>query len=218
MVDWLCTLAQVREEIKAEAGDTADDPWIIRNIPIVSQRLNVMTRTRFVPWKEEYKYDAFGPQIDDVYRYLQLGRPLLHPIDVVDALGQHLVEGVNYITVPQDNPAFQLQRTDVIYGWSYGIGFGVAFWFAPIQFQNAIHVTAIWGYRTLYPLEGWVDSNQTLDGSINSTARTFVVQDVNGVDGMAQTPAISVGNVLQLTDNSVDPATYEWMQVIAVDS
>lgn len=219
MVDWLCTLAQARAEIKAATGDTVDDAWLISNIPLVSTRINNLTRLRFVPWYELYYYDAFGAFIDDIYRKLDLGRPLLYPVTVIDALGNTLTLGTDYVTVPQDNPAWQLQRINVVFGWSYGINYGVYFWIAPLAFERAIKVTGIWGYRTNYPSEGWVDSLQTITnaGGISATARTFTVTNVNASDGYAQSPAISVGNVLQCI-TSATPPVYEWMQVIAVDS
>jgi len=221
VVDWLCTLSQVRREIKVLTGDTVDDPYLIENIPRISTRINNITRQRYIPWYELYYYDAFGPGIDDVYRKLDLGRPILTPVTVVDALKNTLVLNTDYVVVPQDSPGVQLQRINVIFGWSYGIGYGIGFWLAPIQFQRAIQITGIWGYRTNYPFEGWVDSLQALTdtGGINGTdvVSTFKVTDPGAINSNAQTPAIDVGNVLQLTNTSVTPNTYEWMQVIAVN-
>lgn len=207
MTDWLCTLAQAKSEIKALNGDSADDQWIINNIPLVSTRLNILARTRFIPWVELYYYDAFGAFIDDVYRKLDLGRPLLEPIQVIDALNNSLTEGVDYVLRPQDSPAYQLQRINTIYGWSYGVGYGVYFWIAPIQWENAIKVTAVWGYRNNYPSEGWTDSQQLLTtvGGINASVRTFDVTNVNGLDINAYSPAISVGNYLKIGEEMLGP-------------
>lgn len=200
MTDWLCTLAQARAEMKLTPDSTADDAWIIANIPLVSARINRLAQYRFIPWTEKYYYDAFGEGIDDVYRKLDLKIPLLYPIQVIDALSNSLTLGTDYVTIPQDNPAFQLQRINVVFGWSYGIGYGIAFWIAPIQFQRAIQVTGMWGYRTNYPSEGFTDTLQTLSADINDSQRTFNITNVNGVDSNAQAPCVSVGNYLYIGD------------------
>lgn len=220
MTDWLCTIAQAEAEIKITGprpGETTvttvDTSWLMSNIPLVSARINNMTRMRFVPWKEQYLYDAFGPHIDDVYRKLDLGRPILHPTEVINALGQTLTLGTDYMVKPQDSPGFQLQLINSgygWYGWSYGIGYGWAFWIAPLQYLNAIKVTGIWGYRQYYPDEGWTDSLVTLAENINTTQKTFTVSGVNGANAQGYIPALSVGNTLQIDD--------EWMQVTAINS
>ena len=215
--DWLCTLAEVQREIKDRNGsDQFDNNWIIDNIPLVSARINVKSRLRFVPYYEEYVYDAFGPHIDDTYRKIDIARPLLYPTQVINALKATLVLGVDYTTIPQDGPAFQLQMiNNTFYGWSYGFGWGSWLYLAPIQWLRAIKVTGIWGYRTFYPQEGWVGSGVTITSDIDDHQRSFTVSNVSGYDDNAQSPAISVGNVIQVGDNTTAQA-WEWMQVVAV--
>lgn len=212
--DWLCTVDQAKGEIKEESDQAADDYWLRQNIPLVSTRINNYTRTRFIPWKEEYRFDAFGSGIDDVYRQLDLGnRPLLQPLVVIDALGNSLVQNTDYVTVPQDNPAYQLQMTNNnIYGWSFGQGYGMGFWVAPIIWQRAIKVTGIWGYRTFYPQEGWTDSLQALLADMDASQRTFTVTTVDDFNADAQIPAISIGHVFQIGGGD----TLEWMQCVNI--
>lgn len=198
--------------MKVPPNSQADDDWIVSQIPLVSQRIENMTRLRFVPWKELYYYDAFGAHIDDVYRKLDLGRPLLAPVTVIDALQNTLTLGTDFVIVPQDTPAFQLQRINTIFGWSYGIGYGIGFWLAPIQFQRAIQVTGIWGYRQNYPIEGWTDSLQVVTNvsGMDASQTTFTVANVGGTDAYGRTPALSPGNTIQIDT--------EWMQVLAVNT
>jgi hypothetical protein len=213
MADWLCTLAQAKAEIKADASQTVNDDWVIANIPLVSTRINNLTRLRFVPYIQQHYYDAFGTFIDDVQRKLDLGRPILLPTAVHDAFGNDLVYGTDYVCTPQDGPFYQLQLiSQTVYGWSYGFGFGTYFWIAPGQFLRAIQITGHWGYRANYPAEGWTNSLQALTTTLNATdtVSTFGVTDPNGYDANALAPAISVGNVLQMNG--------EWMQTVAVNA
>lgn len=215
MVDWLCTLAQAKSELKVPLNDTTDDQYLIDSIPMVSTRIVNFTRQRYIPYYELYKYDAYGPGIDDVYRQLDLGRPLLLPTVVVNALQQTLVLNTDYITVPQDSPGYQLQLINqTYYGWSYGFGWGTFGWIVPFAWQNAIQVTGIWGYRNNYPADGWVDSNQTLTLSIVAGQKRFKVSSTSDYDANGMSPAISAGNVLQFISD--DGLTYEWCQVLAV--
>lgn len=221
-MDPLCTYAQVRDEAKlygTTAESLAAKQWIINNIMHLSARVEVMTRQRYVPYYKEEFYDAFGPHIDDTLRMLDLRRPILLPTRLIDAFDNELTFNTDYVFVQRDSPANQLQLiTPRVYGWSYGFGFGTYFWIAPGQFLRKIRVWGIWGSGMDYPSQ-WINSLQTIAtvGGINDTVNTFTVADVNGFNEWAYTPALSVGNTIQLINNNVDPAVYEWMRVLAID-
>ena len=173
--DRLCTLAQVRDEAKVPDSDHSGDNWIVNNLVDLGSRLNVMTRQRYLPYYQEYRYDAFGTWIDDVQRKLDLGRPILYPTQVIDAFDNVLVFDVDYVFVQKDSPNMQLQLiSNQVYGWSYGFGFGTYFWIAPGQFLRKIRVTGYWGYGQNYP-QSWIDSLQTITSDIDNHIITFAV-------------------------------------------
>lgn len=228
MVGWLCTLDQARREIKAQEGSVLDDPQIASYISTLSTRIQILARTTFVPYIQLHYYDAFGTHIDDTIRKLDLGRPILLPTAVLDAFGNNLVYGTDYVAVPQDSPFYQLQLISAsVYGWSYGFGFGSYFWIAPGQFLRKIQVTGQWGYRMGYPAEGWTDSllkinNNSVPVSASATTITLTsstsgTSGIQGFDANAQSPSVSVGNLLQV-GNGATPAVQEWMQVVGVNN
>lgn len=221
----LCTLAQVRDEAKVpfDAVQPDDDRWITNNLIDLTARIETMTRQRFVPYYKLYHFDAFGPHIDDTLRKLDLNRPLLYPTKVIDAFDNDLVLNTDYVMVQEDSPVMQLQLiSSIVYGWSYGFGFGTYFWIAPGQFIRKIKVWGVWGarsYGTDYP-SGWTDTLQTIttSGGISSTATQFTVTDVDGTNALGYKPAISPGNVFQLGDSTTNDQTqYEWLRCVAVD-
>ena len=228
MPGFYCTLDQARREVKVAEGDYNDDPRLVDYIRVLSRRLEILTRTTFVPYIQLHYYDAFGTHIDDVQRKLDLGRPILLPTAVLDAFGNNLVYGTDYVCTPQDGPFLQLQLiSQVVYGWSYGFGFGTYFWIAPGQFLRKIQVTGQWGYRSNYPAEGWTDSLLKISNNgspvtpttttLTLTSSTGGTSGLQGFDANAQSPAVSVGNVLQVSDLST-PVNTEWMMVIAVNN
>lgn len=204
MVDWLATLAQAKAELKAQSNDDADDAWIVQNLPLISTRIMNLTRTRFVPYVKLEYFDAFGTHIDDVQRKLDLNRAIMLPFAVLDAFNNQLVYNQDYVTTPQDTPYFQLQLISaLVYGWSYGFGFGTYFWIAPGQFLRKIQVAGLWGYRWNFPDDGWTYTGQVLpNGGILSTDTTFSVSSLSGPDANGVSPAISIGTTLLLGYNT----------------
>lgn len=224
MADWLCTLAQAKAEMKAEG--TTDDAWVLDNIPLVSQRIENWTRQRYTPYVGLYHFDAFGTQISDVYRRIDLGRPLLWPGAVLDAFGNSLTLNTDYMLYPDDPPWNDLQLVSgTVYGWSYGYGFGSYYWIAPGNFLRKIQIAGVWGYRDRCTTDGWRASGQSIQdtGGINASQTSLTVASGGSLSpGMYLQAGPSTMTTLVSADSwghnqlSITGTAFEWLQVTAI--
>lgn len=208
----LATLPQVRAEMKIEADDSTADAYILQALSFVSERINNSTRMLYLPKFKQYKFDSIGQGIDDFYLTIDLGRPLLSTTQVLDANGNSLILNTDYTLRPQDSPYWQLQRTKYLFGWIYGIPF------IPYNWRNNISVTGVWGYRTNYEWEGWVNTNDSVQDTtvvtggtgMTATQTTMKINSSSGYDANYNAPRFNVGNFLQVDT--------EFMVVQAVNS
>jgi hypothetical protein len=68
-------------------------------------------------------------------------------------------------------------------------------------YYNSIVIDGVWGYRTNYATEGWVDTLTTLAANITTTtANTFTVADIDGLDELYRSPSMSAGGLWKIDD------------------
>ncbi|MCK5641863.1 MAG: hypothetical protein KAJ19_13755, partial [Gammaproteobacteria bacterium] len=69
--------------------------------------------------------------------------------------------------------------------------------FSTTNREGAIKITGEWGFHD-DPANRWLDSNDTLQANINTSANSVLVSDADGTDYWLDTPRFSPGNVIKI--------------------
>lgn len=196
------TLAQAQTELSAQntAATTEALNYLQQALFFVSDRINKEfpigdvpgLYMEFAPRVDTRYYDAYGIHINDFERLLFLDYPLLSPT-MVTISNNELTLNTQYVPEPRNNtPIASLRRKAASFGWAAG-------WGVPsIEWQDAIQVTGVWGFRTRYAMEGWLASLDSIQnvGGINASATSITVTDADGANGNGITPRFSPGALL----------------------
>lgn len=115
MADQLCTLAQVRLRIRAEAGDTGDDPLITELIEQVSAWIQGYTGRRFVPVASaDYFFDTLAGYVLRV----PIGIRAVTFLGVNSSVHQPDAGGT-YTEVPATDYLLRPKAQDIEGGWPF---------------------------------------------------------------------------------------------------
>ncbi len=186
MVNYYCTLAQVKAELRAE--NAVSDNYVLGLIQVVSQRVDELLKRRypyFLPYSEDIplNVDTHSARMNT----LLLPNYLLSLTSVV--VNTTDVTAYTRLYPPNQLPVYRLQLDNTV-KWTYYPDVDY-----PITF---VTVTGVWGYNRDYT-HAWqaVDAITTV-GGINASVTTFTVADADGVDSYGLTPRLSIGNYIKV--------------------
>lgn len=197
------SLALAKTEIVTQAGGTLaarpdDDAALLRALYFVSERIEKSKGYSFEPRIKTEYYDALGFHIDDSDGRLYLREPLLAVTSLT--VGGVALTADEYVLQPRGRtPYTSIRRID-------------GNWYAT-EWQDAIAITGVWGWRERYATDGWLKVDDLAAG-ITSSATTLTVADVDGVDAFGRTPRISAGNLLRIVTGS----DTEYLEVTATNT
>lgn len=197
------TLRDLRAEIEVvDQAVTVDDPYLLDALRFVSARIEAIAEQPFAPLVQTRYYDALGDHIDDGAGVLYLDHPLLAVSEVLDGAGNALLEGVDFRLYPRGETPHS--------GLLLLAGGSLSRWSSyATDWQEAIQVTGVWGYRRAWDT-AWVDSLDTVqDDPLPESATTVQVSDASGADAWARAPRFSPGQLIGLES--------EYCEVEAVD-
>lgn len=191
MDSWLCTLAQVRGEIKAE--QTRDDEHLRRLIPSVSAEIEAACRGwEFEPLRDTRTVYPNAVTVSSDYRALDLRMPVLELVSVTNGTKVLTIgTDVELVVDPAKPERTKLRLIGRGLSWTKGCG---ACGSAPYS----VTVTAVWGMRDDYALEGWRLADK-LGADMAIDAGTLVVDGgiaLVGVDGFE--PRFSPGTLIKI--------------------
>lgn len=190
----LVTLAQIKEELKATTTSAAEDNELIRRGNVVTRRWLDVTGMDFEPMKRSRLITPTSQNLLGAGRTLRLPAPLL-VASSISVGGVALTYGTDVIALTDDSskPIGYLRLADTYAGeW---LACGVQ------TYVDSIVIDGIWGYRTNYATEGWVDTLATLAVNItDTTTKTFTASDVDGTDDLYRSPALSAGGLWKIDD------------------
>ncbi len=199
------TLRDLRAELEIAAGAvTVDDPYLLGALRFASARIEAIAEQPFAPLVQTRYYDAaVGDHVDDGAGVLYLDYPLLEVTEVLDGEGNALVEGTDFRLYPRGETPHS--------GLLLLAGGSLSRWTAAGQdWQEAISVTGVWGYRRDYGA-AWVDSLDTVqDNPLDDSATSITVSDADGADAWARAPRFSPGQLIRIES--------EYCEVEAVDT
>lgn len=189
------SLAEVKAEIKANS--TVDDAKLMANIREVSGRIDRVFQQRrpmFFPWIESRQIVVDSDTVNTLQNTIRIHDNLLALVSV--SLGD------SALTINTDvelwpslqSPAHNLRLMDRARSWYADCSGGTK----PL----IVTINGVWGFHRDYP-NAWlaVDVSAAI---ATTSATTFTVADVDGLDEYNRTPRISAGNLIQIDDELMD--------------
>lgn len=201
------TLAQIKVELASGTSDTTKDSVLIQMGRWITGRIERELQYRFVPSLETRYFDSAGYN-----GVLNLFTPVMSITTLTDGNNTALTAwdgtfsqrtSATY-TAPNypNTPIWAIQRlyNGNPYEWTYS-----TYW------QQSVSLAGLYGYRTRYTTDAWVDSGDTLQANITTTtATTFTVADADGTNTLAYSPRFSEGQVIRLDS--------EYMTVLSIST
>ncbi len=173
----------------------------------VSQAVERFTGRTFMPLVQTRSYDAAdNDQIFELSNVLKLDDALMSLTSVTLGDGRTPTVGTQVVGRPKHiTPIQQLQLIGLSFHWSN----------YSVDWRQAIEIAAIWGYRSNFSSEGFIDSGDTIlnDPSINTTATEITVAAADGLDALHVAPRFDIGQLIRVTTDDTD----EYMVVTDVD-
>lgn len=194
----LVTLAQIKAELKADATTTGQEQNLMSLARYVTTAWRRLVGLDFEPQYRVKRITANGMNVGGGGLTLRLDEPLLEVIGSITNDGSALTYGTDVSAYPPDErmPIRMLMLSDT----------GACLNWYPLNSQsayNTILIPGYWGARSYYSTEGWVDTLTTLSANItDTTSKAFGVADIDGLDALYRTPAISAGNLCKV-DNEI---------------
>lgn len=193
------TLAQIKVELASTTSDTSKDAVVLNMGRAITARIEKELHYGFVPYQRTRYFDSLGSHIYYGYQ-LDLQQPVMSITTLVDGNNTALTAwdgtyagrgSATYTTQNYpDTPIWILERLSNSnpYGWTYNTYWG-----------QSIALTGIYGYRTRYSTDAWLDSGDTLQANITSTtATTLTVADADGSTPTGYSPRFSEGQVIRI--------------------
>lgn len=185
---WYATLAQARAELKeTDAAITDDDAVVKAALAHVTARIDRVTGRTFLPRVATRRFDAAGWHLDGGRNALELDQPLM-ALTGVTVDGEAWALDTDVLPVPRADTPITALRIPPSSGrrWSGGT-----------DWQDAIAVTGVWGFRTDYA-DAWQGVGETLAAPLSATAASFVAADVDGLDSRRRAPRFSAGQLVRI--------------------
>lgn len=179
--------------------DSANEAQVLRTLRRVTQRIEGITNRVFIPEIKSKQLNYAQIASRRMSKMLELDQDTLLSVSSITA-GSNTVSSANYRLFPYSTtPATMIEA---INNSTWGDGLGS---------DDLLTVTGIFGYRTNYARDGWINSLDTVqDGSgINTTVKTITVTDADGVDYNGN-ERFTLGQVIRIDD--------EFMIVSAVNT
>lgn len=186
-------------ESQGDEPDTSGDDEMLEALRFTSARADEITSRTFAPIDRTRRFHAYGSHIDEAYNALYLGSQPILEIQSLVVGGVELEpydeeEGTgDYFFLEDESPFFNIcLSSNAQARWS-NLFNG--------EWRNSIRVTGTWGYRSHYPMEGWLNSGAT----VNENPLTIS----DAVITVSSVAAFSPGQMIRIGT--------EYMEVLAVD-
>lgn len=202
----IATLAQVKREMKAKKTITeVDDIAIIEYIYTITARIEKkLGGMSFEPMLETRKFTANGATVNSRDNTLWLKAPILQLIGLnSDGAAVDVNSGLASITGSYGHKD----------GLTLKLSGGSGWYPADPYAEETVEVTALYGFRSGYPRNGWHTSRDKLLAMLNDTEDVLTVTNPAGIDYRGMSPRFSIGNLLRVVTGDA----YEFMEVIATD-
>jgi len=194
----LTTLEAVKEQLKLTTADADDDAFLQHLIVAATDMVHQFCNRQFLPERATRAYDARGDDVDSTT--LHIYDDLLDVVSITNGDGT-TVTSSQYALMPRNRyPKWEIELLP-----SAGL-----YWTYDTDWQEAISITAIWGYHEDYT-RAWVDTLDTVQDAagIDASATTITVADADGKDARYRT-RFATGQVIRVDD--------EFMAVVDVDT
>jgi len=206
--DYALSIAGIAEQTATPA--TLDPIKLTNNLRAVTSRIDsllpgVNNRQYFAPYIDTVRTQIISTRVNSLENTFRIRGSLL-ALTSVAIVGADLsapmdiTANVALYPDPTNPPFSMLQLTDYsLYWWSY---------LSPVAIPRFVAVTGVYGFQRDYA--NAFLAVDTLNGAISdTTSKTFTTTAPGGADPYGNTPAIAVGNLIQIDS--------EWMEVIAVN-
>lgn len=195
----LCTLANVKDELKAPTTQAADDLRLLGYIDSLTRRFDKIGGMLLQPRIYTIKITVTSMNTNVSAGTLTLPDMLLEP-QTITSSGQPLVYGTDVLAEPYGIfpiRTLRLSDTSGLCSTWYPTG-------TPIR--DTVVITGFFGYRDFYDLDGWITSTDSIQtpGGISATTTSITVTDVDGVDLYNMAPRFSPGNLLRIEDEMLE--------------
>lgn len=188
----IVTVAQIKTEMKAETTTAAQDAILLNLARYVTRRWKDIAGMDFEPYQRTRTITVNGDTALVYGTQLRLPEPLLAATSIVSD-GTTLTMDTDVYAEPIDaSPIGVLRLSDAgnYLSW-YPCNSTTTF--------NTVSVSGLWGYRTEYSTDGWVDTLATLAANItDTTTKTLTVSDADGYDNIYRSPAFSPGALFKI--------------------
>ena len=164
----------------------------------VSQAFERFTERTFMPLVETRFYDAAdNDQIFELSNVLKLDDALMSLTSVTLGNTQTPTVGTQVVGRPKHiTPIQQLQLIGLSFHWtSYSV-----------DWRQAIEIAGIWGYRSNFSSQGFIDSGDDIkNGSgIIATETAITVAAADGLNGLHVAPRFDIGQLIRVTTDDTD--------------
>lgn len=185
------TLADAREELNA--SNTVDDAKLLRNLRVVSRRIDAEMfsprRPFFAPYIESDDFALLPQYVNTYQRTFRFTRPLLALTGVTVGTDSLTVNTDVKAWLPLDTPIYKLILSDTAKRWYDYCDSNSD----PLR----VIIAGTWGFHRSWA-DAWLDVETVQDNPLSSSATTLTVSDVDGADAYGRTPAISAGALLKI--------------------
>jgi len=173
----------------------------------VSQAFERYCEQTFFPFVDTHYFDAEdNDQIMQYSNVLRLDEPLMSLTSVTLGNNVQPTVGTDVVGSPrQITPITKLQLLSFTNYWNQYSS----------QWRQAIEIAGIWGYRSRFATEGFIDSGDTIQDAsgIDATVTEITVSDATAANALNAIPRFDVGQLIRVTTDDED----EYMVVTDVD-
>lgn len=199
------TLDDAKSTMRASSSsDTVNDPIVLRNLRVVSRRIDRIFASRrpyFAPWIETREFLVTPERVNSAEQTFLFADPLLALTAVTVGTEALVVNSTVKAWPPLTTPMRQLRLISPGLSW-YGYCDSNG---DPLR----VIISGTWGYH-----RDWSNAFlavTTLGAAIATTTVTSVtLTDIDGVDAYGRQPWISAGSLLQIDS--------EWLEVVATNT
>ncbi len=185
-----------------KATGTADDSILLRNLRIVSRRLDRLfssPRPYFAPYIEQREYLLDARRINTWDYTFRFDQPLLSLSALI--VGKDTVTVANVEGWPTAQTPFRKLRLKDGNTWYDYCGNDYE--------HQLVKITGTWGYHGDWS-NAWLSVDTVQDDPLSDSATSLTVSDIDQADPLGFTPAISAGALLRIES--------EYLEVTATDT
>ena len=198
----LANLAQLRTRAGLASSDTGDDGKLLAKLRTATAGIERHTAREIVPYVGARSFDWIDAS------HVRFGEySLLKYTSLVDGTGTTAIP--SGLILEGGASSGYADLTGPYSGIRINIALGGFLAYATIR-ERALTVTGVWGWHDDYA-NAWRPSNNTLTAAITDTVSVSItVSNAAGADGWGVSPALSVGDMIQIDS--------EWMFVVVITS